>query len=110
MHVNLWDWFQHVLRHRSGRALRHPRFERLQDATTAHFRLRRCKEQRGEVPVHFATFTTAIYHWQDLAAVLRDYEEGTKRYREGRSDPLEPGEDKVPEDKRRVVQLSGVVA
>ena len=24
--VNLWDWFQHVLRHRSGRALRHPRF------------------------------------------------------------------------------------
>ena len=32
------------------------------------------------------------------------------RHREGRSDPLEPGEDKVPEDKRRVMQLSGVVA
>ena len=24
--VSLWDWFQHVLRHRSGRAMRHPRF------------------------------------------------------------------------------------
>ena len=60
--------------------------------------------------MHFVTLTTAIYHWQDLAAVLRDYDAGTKRHRGGRSDPLEPGEDKVPEDKRRVVQLSGVVA
>ena len=24
--VSLWDWFLHVVRHRSGRALRHPRF------------------------------------------------------------------------------------
>ncbi len=26
MPVTLWDWVQHVLRHRSGRAMRHPRF------------------------------------------------------------------------------------
>ena len=26
MSISLWEWFQHVLRHRSGRALRHPRF------------------------------------------------------------------------------------
>ena len=26
MRMTLWEWFQHILRHRSGRALRHPRF------------------------------------------------------------------------------------
>ena len=26
MSMTLWEWFQHILRHRSGRALRHPRF------------------------------------------------------------------------------------
>ena len=24
--MTLWEWFQHILRHCSGRALRHPRF------------------------------------------------------------------------------------
>ena len=85
-------------------------FEELRHKTAAHFRLRRCAEQRGEVPVHFITLTTAIYHWQDLAPILERYEEGSRAYRSGRSDPLEPGEQNVPAAKLRVLHYSGVVA
>ena len=84
--------------------------EGLRDLSRRHFRLRRCVEQRGEVPVHFITLTTAIYHWADLAQWLREYEERTTELRGGRQDPLEPGEDKVPEDKRRVLHHPGIVA
>ena len=84
--------------------------EGLRDLARRHFRLRRCVEQRGEVPVHFITLTTAIYHWADLAQWLREYEERTTELRGGRQDPLEPGEDKVPEDKRRVLHHPGIVA
>ena len=64
----------------------------------------------GEIPVHFITLTTAIYHWRDLANVLREYETCTTQCREGRRDPYEPGEEKVPEEKRRVQIYTGVVA
>ena len=64
----------------------------------------------GEIPVHFITLTTAIYHWRDLANVLREYEKSTTQCREGRRDPYEPGEEKVPEEKRRVQIYTGVVA
>ena len=60
--------------------------------------------------MHFITLTTAIYHWQDLAQWLREYAERTTALRGGRQDPLEPGEDKVPEDKRLVLQYPGIVA
>ena len=85
-------------------------FKTLRAKTEQHFRKRRCVEQRGEVPVHFVTLTTAIYHWQDLAAILEDYEVGTRQHRGGREDPLEPGESQVPAAKLRVLHYSGVVA
>ena len=72
----------------------------LRECTSHHWRLRRCVEQRGEVPVHFLTFTTAIFYWADLERLLRDYEERIAMFRGGRRDPLEPGEDRVPEDGR----------
>ena len=84
--------------------------EELRSLARKHSRLRRCVEQRGEVPVHFITLTTAIYHWQDLAQWLREYAERTTELRGGRQDPLEPGEDKVPEEKRLVLQYPGIVA
>ena len=28
----------------------------------------------GEIPCHFTTLTTAIYHWQDLAKILEKYD------------------------------------
>jgi hypothetical protein len=67
-------------------------------------------EQRGEVPVHFATLTTAIYRWKDLAKVLAEYERCTQGYSSGVPDPLEPGEHKIPVDKLRVLKYGGVVA
>ena len=82
----------------------------LSDCAREHQRLRRCVEQGGEIPVHFVTLTTAIYHWRDLANVLREYETCTTQCREGRRDPYEPGEEKVPEEKRRVQIYTGVVA
>ena len=85
-------------------------FKRLQHCVTEHSCLRRCVQQRGEVPVHFITLTTAIYHWDDLARLLREYEACTKELRGGRQDLLEPGENKVPADKRRVLQYIGLVA
>ena len=39
---------------------------RLQQSVCEHVRLCRCVEQGGEIPVHFITLTTAIYHWKDL--------------------------------------------
>jgi hypothetical protein len=84
--------------------------EVLRNLIRQHGRIRRCVEQRGEVPVHFITLTTAIYHWQDLAQWLREYKESTTALRGGRQDPLEPGEDKVPEEKRLVLQYPGIVA
>ena len=56
-------------------------------------------EQGGEIPVHFITLTTAIYHWADLGKILREYEESTTECRGGRQDPLEPGEEQVAAEK-----------
>ena len=56
------------------------------------------------------TLTTAVYQWADLARVLADYERCTTAHRQGRSDPLEPGEEKLTPEKRRVLQYGGVVA
>ena len=82
----------------------------LRDCASEHHRLRRCVEQGGEIPVHFITLTTAIYHWRDLANVLREYEKFTTACRGGRRDPFEPGEEQVAEEKRRVQIYTGVVA
>ena len=82
-------------------------FEKLRQTTAEHFRLRRCIEQRGEVPVHFVTMTTATHHWQDLAAVLQEYEAGTSACRGGRRDLLEPGEHNIDPDKLRVMHYTG---
>ena len=62
------------------------------------------------MPSHFVTLTTAIYQWDDLAKILEQYESGTDQYRQGRRDPLEPGEEDLPPKKRRVMQYTGVVA
>ena len=59
--------------------------EKLQDAVE---RL----QAGGEIPCHFTTLTTAIYHWQDLAACLEMYENAVLVRRHGRRDPLEPAE------------------
>ena len=85
-------------------------FRHLRDCVSEHYRLRRCVEQGEEIPVHFITLTTAIYHWSDLASVLREYEECTTACRGGRRDPWEPGEEQVPAEKRRVLNYTGVVA
>eukprot|EP00435_Cladocopium_sp_Y103_P048649 s92_g14.t1 len=46
----------------------------------------------GEIPCLFTTLTTAICHWQDLAACLETYENAVLLRRHGRRDPLEPSE------------------
>ena len=51
-----------------------------------------CVQGGGEIPCHFTTLTTAIYHWSDLAKCLENYETATVTHRGGRSDPLEPSE------------------
>ena len=33
-----------------------------------------CLQAGGEIPCHFTTLTTAIYHWQDLAQILQKYD------------------------------------
>ena len=84
----------------------------LRDAIEQHARHRREVEQGGSMPSHFVTLTTAIYQWADLKRVLEDYE-GFARQRRGgahRIDPLEPGEDRVPAERRRVQMYTGVVA
>eukprot|EP00435_Cladocopium_sp_Y103_P049427 s1595_g14.t3 len=64
----------------------------------------------GEIPCHFTTLTTAIYHWQDLGACLNKYEEAVLRCRQGRRDPLEPSERDLDPHRRRVLRYPGVVA
>ena len=64
----------------------------------------------GEIPRHFTTLTTAIYHWQDLAKILEKYEVAVTQRRQGRSDPLEPAERKLSAERRRVLKYPGVVA
>ena len=64
----------------------------------------------GEIPCHFTTLTTAIYHWQDLAKILERYEAAVTQRRHGRSDPLEPSERKLSVERRRVLKYPGVVA
>ena len=64
----------------------------------------------GEIPCHFTTLTTAIYHWDDLATCLQKYETAVRSHRGGRSDPLEPSERQLSEEQRRVLRYPGVVA
>ena len=64
----------------------------------------------GEIPCHFTTLTTAIYHWQDLAACLETYENAVLVRRHGRRDPLEPSERNLDPHRRRVLRYPGVVA
>eukprot|EP00435_Cladocopium_sp_Y103_P046938 s590_g13.t1 len=64
----------------------------------------------GECPCHFSTLTTATYHWEDLADILRKYEEAVRQFRGGRMDPLEPSERRLTEVRRRVLRYPGVVA
>lgn len=77
--------------------------KKLQDAVT------RIKSG-GEIPCHFTTLTTAIYHWQDLAKILERYEAAVTERRHGRLDPLEPSERKLSAERRRVLKYPGVVA
>ena len=69
-----------------------------------------CVQGGGEIPCHFTTLTTAIYHWSDLAKCLENYETATVTRRGGRSDPLEPSEKQVSPERRRVLRFPGVVA
>ena len=69
-----------------------------------------CLQAGGEIPCHFTTLTTAIYHWQDLAQILQKYDAAVTRRRHGRSDPLEPAERKLSLDRRLVLKYPGVVA
>ena len=82
----------------------------LQAGVQTHARHRREAEQGGGVAAHFVTLTTAVYQWDDLAQVLEKYEKGIEQYRHGRRDPLEPGEEALPDRKRRALQYAGVVA
>ena len=69
-----------------------------------------CVQGGGEIPCHFTTLTTAIYHWDDLATCLQKYETAVRSHRGGRSDPLEPSEIQLSEERRRVLRYPGVVA
>ena len=69
-----------------------------------------CVQGGGEIPCHFSTLTTAIYHWDDLGKCLEKYENAVKSRRGGRSDPLEPSERKLSDERRRVLRYPGVVA
>ena len=51
-----------------------------------------------------------MYHWDDFAQCLEKYETAVKSRRGGRSDPLEPSERKLSEERRRVLRYPGVVA
>ena len=64
----------------------------------------------GEIPCHFTTLTTAIYHWQDLAQILEKYDRAVTQRRHGRRDPLEPSERKLSRQKLLVLKYPGVVA
>ena len=69
-----------------------------------------CVQGGGEIPCHFSTLTTAIYHWSDLAQCLEKYEAATMKRRGGRMDPLEPSERQLSAERRRVLRYPGVVA
>ena len=69
-----------------------------------------CVQGGGEIPCHFTTLTTAIYHWNDFAQCLEKYEAATRSRRGGRSNPLEPSERQLSEERRRVLRYPGVVA
>ena len=69
-----------------------------------------CVQGGGEIPCHFTTLTTAIYHWSDLAKCLENYETASVTRRGGRSDPLEPSEKQLSPERRRVLRYPGVVA
>eukprot|EP00435_Cladocopium_sp_Y103_P012057 s75_g3.t1 len=73
-------------------------------------RVERLAAGGGEIPCHFTTLTTAIYHWQDLAACLETYENAVLVRRHGRRDPLEPSERNLDPHRRRVLRYPGVVA
>ena len=64
----------------------------------------------GEIPCHFSTLTTAIYHWDDLAQCLEHYEAAVRKRRGDRADPLEPAERRLAPERRRVLRYPGVVA
>ena len=82
----------------------------IQDLVTELQQRSLCVQGGGEIPCHFSTLTTAIYHWDDLAKCLEKYEKAVKSRRGGRSDPLEPSEKKLSEERRRVLRYPGVVA
>ena len=66
----------------------------------------------GESPCHFSTLTTAIYHWQDLAAILEKYEVAARQLRGGRKDPMEPSErrfDRHPSQSSAISRSGGLV-
>ncbi len=50
----------------------------LERATSDLATTRRAVEQGGEVPAHFLTLTTAIYHWDDLRTILGNMLEAQK--------------------------------
>ena len=64
----------------------------------------------GEIPCHFSTLTTAIYHWQDLASVLQKYDNAVRQRRGGRSDPSEVPERSLSAARQLVLRYPGVVA
>ena len=82
----------------------------IQDLVTELQQRSLCVQGGGEIPCHFSTLTTAIYHWDDLAKCLEKYEKAVMSRRGGRSDPLEPSERKLSEERRRVLRYPGVVA
>ena len=82
----------------------------IQDLVTELQQRSLCVQGGGEIPCHSSTLTTAIYHWDDLAKCLEKYEKAVKSRRGGRSDPLEPSEKKLSEERRRVLRYPGVVA
>ena len=82
----------------------------IQDLLTELQQRSLCVQGGGEIPCHFTTLTTAIYHWDDPAKCLEKYEQAVKSRRGGRSDPLEPSERKLSEERRRVLRYPGVVA
>ena len=69
-----------------------------------------CVQAGGEIPCHFSTLTTAIYHWDDLAKCLQKYETAVTVRRGNRTDPLEPAEKNLSAERRRVLRYPGVVA
>ena len=69
-----------------------------------------CVQGGGEIPCHFSTLTTAIYHWDDLARCLEKYEAAAFANRGNRLDPLEPAEKLLSAERRRVLRYPGVVA